>query len=215
VLLSLLFITNTIVYSQTASKSPISSIKLVGCWQLLEDGEPKWLEFSDDMNGRVKSINEDIVFTYSIASSGEQNYLEIKLEEESILYSILLINDNTIELCSLPSDEAEISHKLFLMRVLELPAVLAPISTFYGLYKAEQDSIYSAIEILPCDIAKIHTQFLRYPYTTSYVRHGAFIFIKYDTGNLAYELIDGNTIKGPGGGLMDFIEMQPILYIKK
>jgi hypothetical protein len=76
------------------------------------------------------------------------------------------------------------------------------ISSLQGRYDAAGQSVYSAIEILPDNVAKIYSPFLSSAYTTSFDRKGNFIFIKSDRGDLGYEIVDSNTLKGPGGGFM-------------
>jgi len=75
-------------------------------------------------------------------------------------------------------------------------------SSLQGRYEAAGQSVYSAIELLPDNVAKIYSPILPSAYTTTYDRKGNFIFIKSDRGDLGYEIVDGNTLKGPGGGFM-------------
>jgi hypothetical protein len=75
-------------------------------------------------------------------------------------------------------------------------------SSLQGRYEAAGQSVYSAIELLPDNVAKIYSPILPSAYTTTYDRKSNFIFIKSDRGDLSYEIVDGNTLKGPGGGFM-------------
>ena len=66
----------------------------------------------------------------------------------------------------------------------------------------ERTSVYSAIEILPGNVAKIYSPVLPSAYTTTYEQKGGYIFIKSNKGDLGYQVINSNTLSGPGGGFM-------------
>jgi hypothetical protein len=71
--------------------------------------------------------------------------------------------------------------------------------TFYGKYNAQSPSVYSSIEFLQHNIARLNSDINKTSIITKYEKRGKYLFVRDGNRNEGFELINSNSIKGGKG----------------